>query len=1002
MKPVDQSSATTQLSDQSASINQSTEVASASNTPDLVNCTSINSNHYDQPIIRPSINQSVPTKHSINQSVPIKHSINQSVPTKHSINQSELTKSSINQSVPTKHSINQSELTKQRINQSVSTKHSDNQSVSSMLSNDQSESSRHSNDQLETLSEHANKILSSMTFQSNDPNKVLWDFNTGLRHRRGTSMIPLPGNKTSDTELRLATAQIESSKEKILLAKPSVGIPKQPGDSLHYQMSQNTEKHFEKPFKLVSYLMDTEGEDSCSAVSETPVLRTESMMKNKANTVTEVTSDHVTSSIANGNSAARVSATFDVTTEVEQLNLDPEETSDLEISYNLTSIDLDVTQQLQRLVKATREGARTVGKKNKTPPSHRTGFSRNLPSPRSASIRKEVNVSLQPPKQKSFAKTLPQPSSLKPNTAASAQFRGTYPDTSNLSAPRHGAKAIPHQPPPKPPHQPPPKPPHQPPPKPPQGIPLVKPYSSETQTRSVNISEQDGVTVGVPTSLRSHSSARQAYDALNKSIDTTRLTKIKSASHRSDVRQNCLEQKKLTGLSSVEQTRVQNRFPKLAQCQTPSQEVRTTKRLTPVRCQNSPPSTSCSAASPQANVTKSNSDSISSQSPLKKSGSEEVFLSQKPDSSLKTEKDGKNIENKTFSEAHSCTYLFHQYSVWSIRKMHRLWRKLTEACRISSRLSFTPTDSLHQEGISSDHRSTTSTGVTDESNTDSISMSQFEDGKPIPETIVKSLMKKIGRKIDIVAKKLERKGEKSKSEAIVKANDIYHNLVSLVTNGQEGVITDTDYNENELTQLMTKVACSLLSLCVYLKQPTQPPVVSCSQTTEVSPASSSLSDCGSTRHYFQPAKQSRFKCRPAERQDTKKGREKKLETKKKAMPLPTKLHRLPSNQKTKLKTGREKAFVELSSPREGYEKILSGILKNSPRRLQNFNVRVQRSPQYYRRQKEAGRVKKALSSNLRESVVLKPRRSGTTNMAAIPTTPTDTCKKVGARPRKIY
>jgi len=67
----------------------------------------------------------------------------------------------------------------------------------------------------------------------------------------------------------------------------------------------------------------------------------------------------VTSSIANGNSAARVSATFDVTTEVEQLNLDPEETSDLEISYNLTSIDLDVTQQLQRLVKATREGART-------------------------------------------------------------------------------------------------------------------------------------------------------------------------------------------------------------------------------------------------------------------------------------------------------------------------------------------------------------------------------------------------------------------------------------------------------------------------------------------------------------------------------------------------------------------------------------------------------------------------------------------------------------------
>jgi len=35
---------------------------------------------------------------------------------------------------------------------------------------------------------------------------------------------------------------------------------------------------------------------------------------------------------------------------------------------------------------------------------------------------------------------------------------------------------------------------------------------------------------------------------------------------------------------------------------------------------------------------------------------------------------------------------------------------------------------------------------------------------------------------------------------------------------------------------------------------------------------------------------------------------------------------------------------------------------------------VQRSPQYYRRQKEAGRVKKALSSNLRESVVLKPRR----------------------------
>jgi len=160
-----------------------------------------------------------------------------------------------------------------------------------------------------------------------------------------------------------------------------------------------------------------------------------------------------------------------------------------------------------------------------------------------------VNVSLQPPKQKSFAKTLPQPSSLKPNTAASAQFRGTSPDTSNLSAPRHGAKAIPHQPPPKPPHQPPPKPPHQPPPKPPQGIPLVKPYSSETQTRSVNISEQDGVTVGVPTSLRSHSSARQAYDALNKSIDTTRLTKIKSASHRSDVRQNCLEQKKLTGLS---------------------------------------------------------------------------------------------------------------------------------------------------------------------------------------------------------------------------------------------------------------------------------------------------------------------------------------------------------------------------------------------------------------------------------------------------------------------
>jgi len=60
-------------------------------------------------------------------------------------------------------------------------------------------------------------------------------------------------------------------------------------------------------------------------------------------------------------------------------------------------------------------------------------------------------------------------------------------------------------------------------------------------------------------------------------------------------------------------------------------------------------------------------------------------------------------------------------------------------------------------------------------------MSQFEDGKPIPETIVKSLMKKIGRKIDIVAKKLERKGEKSKSEAIVKANDIYVRLCSFNT-----------------------------------------------------------------------------------------------------------------------------------------------------------------------------------------------------------------------------
>jgi len=39
----------------------------------------------------------------------------------------------------------------------------------------------------------------------------------------------------------------------------------------------------------------------------------------------------------------------------------------------------------------------------------------------------------------------------------------------------------------------------------------------------------------------------------------------------------------LVEFHSVEQTRVQNRFPKLAQCQTPSQEVRTTKRLTPGR-----------------------------------------------------------------------------------------------------------------------------------------------------------------------------------------------------------------------------------------------------------------------------------------------------------------------------------------------------------------------------------------------------------------------------------